>query len=107
MYVNGLSTSLPAGVQLEMLRSVPGLEGVRMTRTGYAIEYDYYPPHQLHPTLECRALAGTLSRGADQRHHRVRGGGGAGSGRWRQRSTPCPADGSRWCWNGTRPSSEC
>ena len=44
MYVNGLSTSLPAGVQLEFLRSVPGLESVRMTRPGYAIEYDYFPP---------------------------------------------------------------
>ncbi|HEX7238827.1 MAG TPA: tRNA uridine-5-carboxymethylaminomethyl(34) synthesis enzyme MnmG, partial [Longimicrobiaceae bacterium] len=56
MYVNGLSTSLPAEVQLGMLRSIPGLEGVRMTKTGYAIEYDYYPPHQLRPTLESKAL---------------------------------------------------
>ncbi|MEO8621944.1 MAG: FAD-dependent oxidoreductase, partial [bacterium] len=44
MYVNGLSTSLPAPVQLEILHSVPGLERARMTRAGYAIEYDYYPP---------------------------------------------------------------
>jgi tRNA uridine 5-carboxymethylaminomethyl modification enzyme len=56
MYVNGLSTSLPAEVQLEFLRSVPGLESVRMTRPGYAIEYDYFPPTQLSPTLELRAL---------------------------------------------------
>ena len=47
LYVNGLSTSLPAPVQLEILRSVPGLENARMTRAGYAIEYDYYPPTQL------------------------------------------------------------
>ena len=40
MYVNGLSTSLPPNVQLDFLRSVPGLEQVRMTRAGYAIEYD-------------------------------------------------------------------
>jgi tRNA uridine 5-carboxymethylaminomethyl modification enzyme len=56
LYVNGLSTSLPAEVQMEMLRSIPGLENVRMTKVGYAIEYDYYPPHQLRPTLECKAL---------------------------------------------------
>ena len=58
LYVNGLSTSLPAEVQLEFLRSVPGLEAVRMTRPGYAIEYDYFPPTQLSSTLELRALPG-------------------------------------------------
>jgi tRNA uridine 5-carboxymethylaminomethyl modification enzyme len=63
IYVNGLSTSLPAGVQLRMLRTIPGLEAVRMTKPGYAIEYDYYPPHQLHPTLESRALAGLFLGG--------------------------------------------
>jgi tRNA uridine 5-carboxymethylaminomethyl modification enzyme len=56
MYVNGLSTSLPPQVQLEFLQSVPGLESVRMTRPGYAIEYDYFPPTQLRPTLESRVL---------------------------------------------------
>jgi tRNA uridine 5-carboxymethylaminomethyl modification enzyme len=63
VYVNGLSTSLPADVQERMLRSIPGLEQVRMTKVGYAIEYDYYPPHQLHPTLECKALAGLFFAG--------------------------------------------
>ena len=63
MYVNGLSTSLPADVQLEFLRSVPGLESVRMTRPGYAIEYDYFPPTQLTPTLELRALPGLFLAG--------------------------------------------
>jgi tRNA uridine 5-carboxymethylaminomethyl modification enzyme len=63
MYVNGLSTSLPADVQERMLRSIPGLEQVRMTKVGYAIEYDYYPPHQLHPTLECKALGGLFLAG--------------------------------------------
>lgn len=63
MYVNGLSTSLPAPVQLEFLRSVPGLENVRMTRAGYAIEYDYYPPTQLDPTLQVRALPGLYFAG--------------------------------------------
>lgn len=63
MYVNGLSTSLPANVQLEMLRRVPGLEAVAMTRPGYAIEYDYYPPTQLHPWLESRAVPGLFLAG--------------------------------------------
>ncbi len=63
MYVNGLSTSLPASVQLEFLRSVPGLERVLMTRPGYAIEYDYFPPTQLHPTLESRHLSGLFLAG--------------------------------------------
>jgi tRNA uridine 5-carboxymethylaminomethyl modification enzyme len=63
MYVNGLSTSLPADVQERMLRSIPGLENVRMTKVGYAIEYDYYPPHQLLPTLESKALPGLFLAG--------------------------------------------
>lgn len=63
MYVNGLSTSLPAAVQLQMLRSVPGLERVEMTKRGYAIEYDYYPPTQLFPWLEVRAIAGLFFAG--------------------------------------------
>ncbi len=63
LYVNGLSTSLPAHVQLAFLRAVPGLESVEMTRPGYAIEYDYFPPTQLHPTLESRALPGLFFAG--------------------------------------------
>jgi tRNA uridine 5-carboxymethylaminomethyl modification enzyme len=63
LYVNGLSTSLPAPVQLAMLRTVPGLESVRMTRAGYAIEYDYYPPTQLTASLESRAIAGLFFAG--------------------------------------------
>src|SRR5205809_86851 len=56
LYVNGLSTSLPARVQLEFLHVVPGLERARMTRPGYAIEYDYYPPTQLTPWLEVKSV---------------------------------------------------
>jgi tRNA uridine 5-carboxymethylaminomethyl modification enzyme len=63
MYVNGLSTSLPPGIQLELLRSIPGLERVRMTRPGYAIEYDYFPPTQLLPTLESREVGGLFLAG--------------------------------------------
>ncbi|HEX6640306.1 MAG TPA: tRNA uridine-5-carboxymethylaminomethyl(34) synthesis enzyme MnmG [Thermoanaerobaculia bacterium] len=63
MYVNGLSTSLPATVQLDILRTVPGLAGVRMTRAGYAIEYDYYPPLQLDASLQVKALGGLYFAG--------------------------------------------
>ena len=63
LYVNGLSTSLPAEVQLEFLRTVPGLEDVVMTKVGYAIEYDYFPPCQLRHTLEVKAVAGLYFAG--------------------------------------------
>ena len=56
LYVNGLSTSLPVAVQLEFLHAVPGLEHAKMTRPGYAIEYDYYPPSQLTPWLEVKTV---------------------------------------------------
>ncbi|MFN0177531.1 MAG: tRNA uridine-5-carboxymethylaminomethyl(34) synthesis enzyme MnmG [Gemmatimonadales bacterium] len=63
MYVNGLSTSLPPGVQIQYLRSISGLERVEMTRPGYAIEYDYYPPTQLTQTLELRSIPGLFFAG--------------------------------------------
>jgi tRNA uridine 5-carboxymethylaminomethyl modification enzyme len=63
LYVNGLSTSLPAEVQLSFLRTIPGLEEVRMTKVGYAIEYDYFPPHQLRHTLEVRGVRGLFFAG--------------------------------------------
>jgi tRNA uridine 5-carboxymethylaminomethyl modification enzyme len=63
LYVNGLSTSLPPDVQLDFLRTVPGLEEVRMTKVGYAIEYDYFPPHQLRHTLEVRGIGGLFFAG--------------------------------------------
>jgi tRNA uridine 5-carboxymethylaminomethyl modification enzyme len=63
LYVNGLSTSLPADVQREFLRTIPGLEDARITRAGYAIEYDYFPPHQLRATLEVRAVPGLFFAG--------------------------------------------
>jgi tRNA uridine 5-carboxymethylaminomethyl modification enzyme len=58
VYVNGLSTSLPRDVQEEMVHSIPGLEEATIVRYGYAIEYDYYPPHQVFPTLESRRIGG-------------------------------------------------
>ena len=63
LYVNGLSTSLPPDVQLSLLRSIPGLERVQMTRPGYAIEYDYCIPTQLDPTLRVRAVSGLYLAG--------------------------------------------
>jgi tRNA uridine 5-carboxymethylaminomethyl modification enzyme len=63
LYVNGLSTSLPAPVQLEIMKSIPGLEDVRMNRAGYAIEYDYYPPTQLDSTLQVKAVRGLYFAG--------------------------------------------
>jgi tRNA uridine 5-carboxymethylaminomethyl modification enzyme len=63
LYVNGLSTSLPPEVQVEFLRAVPGLANVRMTRAGYAIEYDYYPPTQLDASLQVKALHGLFFAG--------------------------------------------
>ncbi len=63
LYVNGLSTSLPPAIQLRMLHAVPGLEEARLTRPGYAIEYDYLPPTQLRPTLEARGIEGLYFAG--------------------------------------------
>jgi tRNA uridine 5-carboxymethylaminomethyl modification enzyme len=56
-YINGFSSSLPDHVQFEALRKVPGFQNARIFRPGYAIEYDYFPPAQLRPTLETRPVA--------------------------------------------------
>ncbi len=56
IYVNGFSTSLPEDVQYKALKKIPGFETVKMFRPGYAIEYDYFPPTQLHLTLETRLV---------------------------------------------------
>jgi tRNA uridine 5-carboxymethylaminomethyl modification enzyme len=56
VYVNGFSTSLPEEVQYEAIRTVPGFESARMFRPGYAIEYDYFPPTQLHYSLETKLI---------------------------------------------------
>lgn len=56
IYVNGFSTSLPEEIQYEAIRSVPGFEKVKMFRPGYAIEYDYFPPTQLHYSLETKPI---------------------------------------------------
>src|SRR5690606_12456091 len=56
VYVNGFSTSLPADVQYNALKSVKGFEHVKFVRPGYAIEYDYFPPTQLRHTLETKLV---------------------------------------------------
>jgi len=62
-YPNGLSTSLPLDVQLDMVRSIEGLEQAEIMRPGYAIEYDYIEPTQLYPTLETKIVKGLYHAG--------------------------------------------
>jgi len=62
-YINGVSTSLPFEVQLQFIRSIAGLENAEIVRPGYAVEYDYCPPTQLHPTLETKRVAGLYFAG--------------------------------------------
>jgi tRNA uridine 5-carboxymethylaminomethyl modification enzyme len=63
VYPNGISTSLPEEVQLQILASIPGLQRVRMVRPGYAIEYDHVDPRELDPTLQTRRLPGLFLAG--------------------------------------------
>ncbi len=63
VYVNGFSTSLPEDVQIRAMRSIPGFENAKMFRPGYAVEYDYFPPTQLHHTLETKGVEGLYFAG--------------------------------------------
>ena len=63
IYVNGLSTSMPAEVQMEMVRSIRGLEEAELIRPGYAIEYDYVDPRELFPSLQTKRVAGLFHAG--------------------------------------------
>ena len=58
-YINGFSSSLPWQVQYEAIHKIPGLENAKIYRPGYAIEYDYFPPTQLKPTLETKLISGS------------------------------------------------
>src|SRR5213594_898450 len=62
-YVNGISTSLPYDVQLELVQSIPGLAQAEIMRPGYAVEYDYFPPTQLFPTMETKLVSGLYFAG--------------------------------------------
>jgi tRNA uridine 5-carboxymethylaminomethyl modification enzyme len=63
LYPNGISTSLPFTVQLEFVRSMRGFENAHITRPGYAIEYDYFDPRNLKPSLETRSISGLFFAG--------------------------------------------
>lgn len=63
VYLNGFSTSLPAGLQQQLVRMIPGLEEARIVRPGYAIEYDYVNPQELGPDLQCQRISGLFHAG--------------------------------------------
>jgi tRNA uridine 5-carboxymethylaminomethyl modification enzyme len=63
VYLNGFSTSLPPGLQQELVRMIPGLEEARVIRPGYAIEYDFVDPRQLGPDLQCQKISGLFHAG--------------------------------------------
>jgi tRNA uridine 5-carboxymethylaminomethyl modification enzyme len=63
VYVNGFSTSLPEEVQFQGLKTIAGLEEVKMLRPGYAVEYDFFPPHQIKPSMETKLIDGLFFAG--------------------------------------------
>lgn len=63
VYLNGFSTSLPAPIQQDLVRMIPGLEDARIIRPGYAIEYDFVDPRELGPDLQCRRISGLFHAG--------------------------------------------
>ena len=71
VYPNGISTSLPADVQRDFVRSIPGLERVEIVRPGYAVEYEFVDPRRLNADARGARRAGPVPRRADQRHHRL------------------------------------
>ena len=107
IYPNGISTSLPFDVQLELVRSIRGLENAHMLRPGYAIEYDYFDPRDLKASLETKADPGTVFRRTDQRHHRLRRSRRAGPAGRHQRGACRRRAGMPGAHAATRPISAC
>ena len=70
VYPNGISTSLPENVQIEILKSIPGLENAKMIRPGYAIEYDFVDPRELLATLETKSK-GLFLCGSNKWYYRL------------------------------------
>ncbi len=105
-YPNGVSTSLPYDIQVKMLRTIPGLEQVEIVRPGYAIEYDFVDPVQLHPSLETKlwktsSTPGRSTGRAGTRRRQRRGS-------WRGSMRPVASGGSpRWYSPGRTPTSGC
>jgi tRNA uridine 5-carboxymethylaminomethyl modification enzyme len=63
VYINGFASSLPEEIQYEALKTIPGLERVEMMRPGYAVEYDFFPAHQIYSTLETKPISGLYFAG--------------------------------------------
>ena len=89
LYPNGISTSLPFDVQLDLVRSIVGFENAHITRPGYAIEYDFFDPRDLNYSLGNQIHWRAVLCRSDQRHHWLRRSGGAGAVGGNQCGTGC------------------